>query len=345
MAAFGVLDAIGLFMTGLGLFSFAQHNFIDYKPPGAGFRFAVGLDGAGPWDEPLTNAGGDLPDIRVFNELGDLLGTKINDKTYCSSGSTTCDSIVPWVDQQPTYTLFTANNDAICLAYVTATFRDGAQYAWTGNFGHYCGQPWYYSDIYVQSSTGADKVDCTWMDGNGDQPVTGIQVHWPDYAGNFKGNGGKKDYYCNNPSVLTFHRDHDPWRVHVQSSKRNMFSPNPSLDTKRFATTPKDAKPKKAGLRERMAHDTRLIKSNAKSHLATRLCESENSVGPSFVSYQERKFCHMAPKKIYGFCEDVKTGECWDDVKHEIVHKGEHGVVKRAANPAVAFTHTIHWGQ
>ncbi|KAG5956533.1 hypothetical protein E4U58_006546 [Claviceps cyperi] len=351
MATFGFLDAFSIFTGGLGLFTFTQHNFIDYRPEGVGYRFAVGLDGAGPWGNSLTNAGGNLPDIRAFNELGDLLGTTVNDNTYCASGRTDCDSEVVDVHEQPTYTLFSANNDAICLAYVTVTFPEGSKYAWTGNWAKYCGAPWFYSDIFVPNNKGADKVLCSWMDGNGDQPITGIQVHWPDYDAGFKGNGNNAAYYCHHPSALTFHRDHDPWRVHVRSAKRNMFASDPSLDTKRFADAPRDDAKKSTegkhsdGLTERMARDTRLIKSKATSHLATELCESPTSVGPSFVSYHERKFCHMAPKHIYSFCEDVKKGDCWDDAKHEIVHKSEDGPIKRAAVPAVAFNHTLLWGQ
>ncbi|KAG5979234.1 hypothetical protein E4U55_005398 [Claviceps digitariae] len=348
-AALGMMDMFGLFTGGLGLFSFVQHNFLDYRPQGVGFRFAVGLDGAGPWDAPLRQAGGQLPAIRVFNELGDQIGYQKNAKSYCSSGSTNCDVLLGGVEQQPTYTLFTANDDAICLAYITVTFPAGEKYAWAGNFGEFCGATWYYSDIFIQNDMGADKVECTWIDGNGDQPVTGIQVHWPDYSASFRGNGGDGNYYCLNPTAMTLHRDQSPSRIHVRPQKRDMFAADPSVKTKTFATSPKDAEPKadtpkKPGLRERMARDTRLIKSHAKSHTATKLCESHSSIGPSFVSYKERKFCHMDPKKLYSFCEDVKTGECWDDVKHEIVHKAEGGVVKRAAHPAVAFEKVIFWG-
>ncbi|KAG5989950.1 hypothetical protein E4U43_004400 [Claviceps pusilla] len=344
-ATFGVLDAIGLFMSGLGIFSFVQHNFLDYVPPGANFRFALGLNGAGPFGEGLQNADGTLPDIRVFNALGDEIGKTINDDTYCKDG-VVCDSLVPWVQEQPVYTLFTANADAICIAWVTATFPEGDKYAWTGNFGRYCpSATWYYSDIYVQNDHGADKVACTWIDKNGDQPTTGIQVSWPAYASNFNGNGGKADFYCSQGPALFFHQDQDPWRIKTLPQKRNMFASNPSVEEKAFAPKPKDAKPKKAGYNEHYVHDTRLVKSHANSHKASELCESKTSVGPSFVSYKERKFCHMATKKLHSFCEDVKTGTCWDDVKHEIVHKDENGAVKRSVNPALPFNKVILWGQ
>lgn len=94
-----------------------------------------------------------------------------------------------------------------------------------------------------------------------------------------------------------------------------------------------------------MAKDARLVKSKASSHLASDLCSSPSSVGPSFVSYHERKFCHMADKKLYSFCPSIKSGDCWDDERHEIVSKAAGGHVKRAANPAVAFTEILLWGQ
>ena len=55
-------------------------------------------------------------------------------------------------------------------------------------------------------------------------------------------------------------------------------------------------------------------------------------------------FCHMADKKLYPFCADIKQGECWEDGKQAIVEKSASGIVRRADNPAVAFTYTTYWG-
>ncbi|KAG6040701.1 hypothetical protein E4U41_007376 [Claviceps citrina] len=344
--ALAPIEIFGLFTGGLGIFSFAQHNFIERQREGVGFRFAVGLDGAGPKGKGLTQAGGTLPDIRVFNEHGDPLGRTLN-KNYCGSGDTNCDSTVYNVNEQPTYTLFTGNDDAICMAYVTVTFPEDTKYAWTGNWARACHRPWYYSDIYVQSDAGADKVMCAWLDANGDSKTTGIQVHWPEFDSGAK-HGNTASYYCNHPHVMTFHTDYDPWYINLPSRKRDMFASDPSIEARSFpknATSTNHVKSHGSSLQERMAKDTRLIKSKAASHLASELCKSPESVGPSFVSYKERKFCHMADKKLYKFCDAVKKGECWDDEKHEIVHKSNNGIVKRAANPAVAFTETLAWGE
>lgn len=140
--AISMLDAFGVFTGLLGIFSFTEKEYNESHDRGVGFRFAVGLDGAGPRGKGLANAGGNLPDIRVFNEHGSFLGIKVGDQTGCASGETNCDVFIAGVNDQPVYTLFTANDDAICLAYVTVTFSEGTKFAWTGNWAKQCGRPW-----------------------------------------------------------------------------------------------------------------------------------------------------------------------------------------------------------
>ncbi|KAG5947279.1 hypothetical protein E4U53_006443 [Claviceps sorghi] len=340
-ATFSFLDGIGLFMAGVGLYGFAQNNFYQKQHDGATVRFGLGLDGAGPYNAPLRGAEGQLPAIHLWNEKGIPIGSINNHKTFCRDGGAPCDSTVPDATQQAPYTLFEANDDGICVAWMTMTYSDGSHFAWTGNFAWFCGQPWYYSDIQLQNNRGEQFVKCAWMDGNGDSPTRGIQVYWPDYSRDFTGHNDDPHYYCNSPHTLTFHRDESPkdvitkeseyYQAHHPSKRSNESEPRPLPETWPF--------------KERMAQDTRLIKSKHADHSATRLCEDKASLGPSFVSYDERKFCHMAPKRLYSFCEDVKSGDCWDDNKHEIVHKGAKGVVKRAANPAVAFNKVLRWGE
>ncbi|KAG5926210.1 hypothetical protein E4U42_003531 [Claviceps africana] len=349
-AAFSALDALGLFATGLGMFSFAQHNFIDNKTPGTTLRFQVGLNGAGPRGQPLSGADGQAPAVHLYNDLGDWLGSSKNSRVYCPSGET-CDVRVGGALQQVPYTVFEANDDGVCLAYITVSWHDGTQYAWTGNYARYCNHPWYYSDIYVKNNKVPDdgtidsKLACGWMDGNGDSKTRGMQVYWPAFGAGFSEHGGHKDFYCTTPWVLNFREDVSPQSVLTRSYYEDMNSKRsvlPAGETPANASAP--ATPENEPRSNRMALDTRLIKSKSKAHTASGLCESESSMGPTLVSYAERKVCHMQYKTLYSFCEDVKTGECWDDVKHAIVHKGAKGVVKRAANPAVKFEKVIHWG-
>lgn len=146
------IEVVGVVSSMLGIFSFLQDNF-QTQEKGVAFKFAVGLDGSGPSAHPLKNAGGNLPDIRVFNEHGDLLGKTLNHRHKCGNGHTDCESIVKDVHQQPTYTLFSGNNDAICLAWATVTFPEGTKYAWVGNWGQQCGAPWYVVAVFFETGS------------------------------------------------------------------------------------------------------------------------------------------------------------------------------------------------
>ena len=79
---------------------------------------------------------------------------------------------------QAAYSLFSANDDAICVAWVTTTYSDDRgcnKYAVSGDFGHACGGSWYASGMFPLSDS-EYQPDCFWIDANGDQPNTGFQV-------------------------------------------------------------------------------------------------------------------------------------------------------------------------
>lgn len=134
-----VVQVIGAVSGLLSIFHFFQEQFHNAGDSSIGYSFKVGLDGAGGG---LSNAGGNIPDIRAYNEHGELIGKKINDKTYCGPGDDNCLSQINKVHQQPTYTLFSGNNDAICIAWVSVTFPGQDKYAWIGNWGQQCGAAW-----------------------------------------------------------------------------------------------------------------------------------------------------------------------------------------------------------
>lgn len=129
--------AIGVIGSILTIFSFVSDNFPTPEENGATINFKVGLDGAG--NPPLKEGGGDKPDIRLWTEQGDFLGITINDGKKCESGADKCETKVTGFTQQPTYTLFTGNTDAICLAWSSITFPGGDKYAVTlGNWARAC---------------------------------------------------------------------------------------------------------------------------------------------------------------------------------------------------------------
>lgn len=94
-------------------------------------RFQVGLDS----DGGLTNAGGDIPDIRLFNEVGEFLGGRY-DPGYIEDGTTGSDvKVTQKSEQQTTYALFSANDDAVCLAYISIVWPDEQKHGWLGSWG------------------------------------------------------------------------------------------------------------------------------------------------------------------------------------------------------------------
>ncbi|GKT49097.1 uncharacterized protein ColSpa_09278 [Colletotrichum spaethianum] len=343
--------AIGVVSGVITIFSFLQDMFPAPDNPSAKFAFKVGLDGAG--DPPLTNAGGEKPDVRCWNEQGGFLGIEVNDGNRCENGADLCETTVSDVVQQPTYTLFTGNDDAICLAWASVTFPGGQKYATTiGNWAQSCdeaygnGGNWYYSDIYVPRENGADEtVFCAWVDKNGDVGTTGIQLHWPEYASE----NGANDlgYYCNNDPPLRFTTESDPSDVIFWTRRRDLFSSEPSVSAA-AAPSPADKQRRVVDqqherLAQRFSNDSRLVKSKLPAHTASGLCSGGKSVGPSFVSYDERMFCYMPTKTVYPFCDDIDGGACWSEEENKVIDKGNAGA-RIPEVPAMEFNNVLLWG-
>ena len=161
MAA-GVFEAIGVISGVLGILQFGIDSFPKSDPVGSTVRIAVGLDSPGGLDQ----AGGDFPDVQLFNEAGKYLGEIADDSTIENGGIK--DVLVRHdgdSTQQATYSLFTARQDAICIAYATITWPSGDQYAWTGDWGRQCGATWYFSNLFISGSD--RKPDCMWIDSVG----------------------------------------------------------------------------------------------------------------------------------------------------------------------------------
>jgi hypothetical protein len=132
------LFVIGVVQLGASFFPGAHPGF-------TALRFHVGLDGAGKdvpsGQGPLSNAGGDLPDIRLWNEVGAGFATHLR-AGHAKSGTFKDVQLGSKVGGQPTYVLLTGKNDAICLALLTVTWPDGGHYAWNGDWAHVCNHPW-----------------------------------------------------------------------------------------------------------------------------------------------------------------------------------------------------------
>lgn len=140
MAGAAIIDVIGIVSGLLGIYQFEASNFASADAGGSVVRIQVGLDSPGG----LSNVGGGLPDIRLFNEVGHFLGGKY-DPGHIEDGTNGKDIRVHQsAEQQATYGLFTANDNAICIAYLTIVWpgEDSTKYGWTGDWGQKCSNSW-----------------------------------------------------------------------------------------------------------------------------------------------------------------------------------------------------------
>src|SRR5438045_3196070 len=104
MAA-AAIEVIGVISGVLGIIQFGMDNFGAEDTVGSTVRVQVGLD----YTDGLDNAGGSVPDIRLFNEAGGFIGMSA-DPGSVDSGSYTDVTVEQDSAQQATYTLFSANN-------------------------------------------------------------------------------------------------------------------------------------------------------------------------------------------------------------------------------------------
>lgn len=202
----------------------------------------------------------------------------------------------------------------------------------------------YWSNIVAPvQDQGRKKVKCAWIDANGDQPATGIQIHWTEFnkRDSTERNTG---YYCSNREAMNWRTEQDPNTVIYYRRKRDLSASEQVSHTEPVespAQRRRDSLPTGSlTLGERFANT--LVKSLSPDHQASELCAAKGSAGPSAVSYDERRFCFMPTKSLYPFCEDVDAGLCWSDELEIVVAKGVTGF---AVPPAMNFSSTLLWGE
>jgi hypothetical protein len=196
----------------------------------------------------------------------------------------------------------------------------------------------YYSAVVLQKDDGcSEQVKCAWLDADGDQRTTGIQIHWPEFNGGSDIMQDDTCYCANNPS-MRFYTEPDPNAILPWAEGRNMFARDPPVAAPSSSSSSSPAGPaveevqRRAAdnqykrLRRQMAHDDRLVKSALSEHAATTLCESPKSAGPDFVSLDEKKFLEMKSKTLYDFCEAAEEvvgggGKCWDNEHNVLINK------------------------
>lgn len=320
MAA-AAIEIIGVVSGLLGLVQFGIDNFAAPETAASKLKIGVGLDIAGG----LNNAGGDLPDVRLWNEGGEFLGISA-DPGKIDDGSTKEITVSHKGDngQQATYALFSANTDAICVAYVSITWPDGNEYGWIGDWGRQCGATWYFSSLYIKGTE--HQPDCMWIDSNGDQPQTGFQVHFPEFVTQSAGElpeGKDENYFCNAGPPFAIRTDRDPNGVRYWTSKKRdgiaeAFAP-PTKSKLPRRQAPEDTT--NNGTVSALGQD-QLVVDNNPSHPTASLCESQSSVGPDFANIADGQFCRMSDKTLWPICDEQITDSCFNLDIQELVING-----------------------
>jgi hypothetical protein len=103
----------------------------------------VGVNG----HQGLSNADGGIQTIRTYNVDGRLLGSGGGVGEIQSFADVSVEQGVP---NQALTAEFYANDNALCIAYITAKLHDDSPWAWTGDWGQICGLDWYYSGVAVR---------------------------------------------------------------------------------------------------------------------------------------------------------------------------------------------------
>ncbi|KAH9895477.1 hypothetical protein F4778DRAFT_747010 [Xylariomycetidae sp. FL2044] len=349
--------AIGLIGDVLGLVTMGMDAGAPPEGPKVAFNFYVGNDGAkdpnntNAQGKGLDNAGGNKPEVWIWEDNGDFIKKdKPGDK--CKDGVIVCGVEIDNVSVAPEYALIIGQNDAICLSYAIVDWpnQEARFGSLLGAWAKTCSQKykgrggaWYWSDMSVKNKATDEwmKTECAWIDADGDQPTTGISIHWRDFDGKQTPNGDGKDldYFCKNDRVIKYHTEKKPNSAVFSRAERDMFSRDPD-DEHTIAAREQD-KIEAHARRTTEKFSRSLVKSRAAEHSAQQLCQSSTSAGPDFGSEVEGMFCYMKTKTVYPYCTPGHTEACFDNQAHKLV--GVPGAGKREPLPELEFDKVTEW--
>ncbi|KAK2858417.1 hypothetical protein FQN49_004753 [Arthroderma sp. PD_2] len=149
-----LVNMLGIISSILGIISFGLDKFAPGSHhSGSTIKVVVALDGP-----QLSNSGGDLPDVdkRIqtstkLGEYGMKSGVGITvDPGRAENGNV--GEVKVQHESQGVYSLFSGNDDATCIAWVTTTWTNdcgGNNYTVTGDFSEPYDGTWFPSNLYI----------------------------------------------------------------------------------------------------------------------------------------------------------------------------------------------------
>ncbi|KAG6368611.1 hypothetical protein INS49_002824 [Diaporthe citri] len=325
-------STLGIFQGLLGALDHDRSAYSDgtfgFRPPyqerNTFFKVYTGLDHG-----DFKDAGGDLPDARLFDLDGQFIGMVADPGNYVGSGK----SSIFWAGSkgQPVYTLFSANENAQCISFVSAVWpgRSG-HYSWVGDWGSECAgddpsmATWFFGKIAVPGTK--YWPNCLWIDLNGGAPATGFQVNWLDMKPDVNDAriGQQAKSMCQTPSFHLYQHYDPAYIIHHHRDHNNQQPGRPPV-LKRSETAPprKRSKPKLSAAEAKLAFEekyrNKLVVDDVPAHNAHALCESASSAGPSFVNPEHGYFCDMQTKTIHPVCKEQDGKDvCFDMEQREL---------------------------
>ncbi|TGO11277.1 hypothetical protein BTUL_0113g00070 [Botrytis tulipae] len=378
-------NAIGFAIGGLTMLPLLDEAFPNRIAKTTVVRIGVGTS-TSEKTQDKDSLSGNIPGIRLFDVAGRLISDlEGSSKNKIADGSWE-DIKLPASDdlggRQAQYiSVISGGTDAICISYTTVTWPDGLKESWMGDWGYFCGGPWYPAQT-ISNVQDDYTPKCTWIDSDGSNGigVKGLGIHITDFTpttqrlsayqnDTFLVCGSKPRFWmyddidmdtclpyfdpilkfkqktlldvdralvvgvegskldCNPlppvPSPVLGERrnknsSHSSWKPnHLPRSQRRMTNSSMAINSPSTTfTSPRSH-----------SFVGRLITSNHTSHSANELCASDTSVGPDFVSYQERVYCDMENKQAYPLClsdhsNSTTVEVCFDiEIKILVDHK------------------------
>lgn len=307
-------QVIGFISASISITNFMKSEMAEKQDQyDSAVRIAVALNKA----HHFKDADGTSPMILAFNENGEHIGhSSWERRGHIATGSYK-DIIIHQDEgpgQQATTLQVCAMDDAVCVAYISQTWSDGANRGWLGDMGRSCGASWYYSNVIVGDQD--HKPTCTWLDQNHseDIPTSALQIHMQDFVQLSEEDNINDDprFYCRLPAMLlkrkhSYDFGREMWDIY---NKDKAFRPGDFT----LWTGPEEddlkAVAEQRKLRRRIDERpfVHLITSPHEVHGAKALCESDSSHGPDFVSWSERIHCDMSTKQVRPLCEGDESG-------------------------------------
>lgn len=238
------------------------------------------------------------------------------------------------------------DGDPICINYIAVATPKGLQWMWTGDVAQICDLPdWFYSDITVGDGKDADisnTPSCVWLAKDRREGIRyqAMGMHILDFSltpEKAKQWQNDKRMMCNSdPRFKMYERmDFEDWipaflpKLEYTSKGEDMdpakiFVPgvnkDPRMSTKLVKRRAQPHRARSPPPRSAFMKGT-LVQSNRPHHSAEKLCQSENSLGPDFVSTSEKLFCDMSEKTLWPFCESQDSHDCFDLQKKNIASR------------------------